>query len=91
MVHIVIVGSILYIHNVMQVNLQSTNLEAHLYTQGLLRLLDMGVKVAEIVTDAHIQIASLMSIFQDYCVCMYVCDSIMDVKVIDVHVYYYAF
>ena len=51
----------------------------------------MGVKVAEIVTDAHTQIASLMSMFQDYCVCMYVCDSIMDVKVIDVHVYYYAF
>ena len=55
----------------------------------------MGVKVAEIVTDAHTQIASLMSMFQDYCACMYVCiyvcDSIMDVKVIDVHVYYYAF
>ena len=36
----------------------------------------MGVKVTEIVTDAHTQIASLMSMFQ-YCMCVHVhvCDN----------------
>ena len=44
----------------------------------------MGVKVTEIVTDVHIQIASLMSMFQDYCMCVHVhvCDNTIDVKVI---------
>ena len=38
-------------------------LEANLYTQGLLRLIDKGVTATEVVTDAHIQIAALMSMF----------------------------
>ena len=50
-------------------NLQSSNLEVHLFTQGLLRLLDMGVKVTKIVTDAHVQIAVLKSKFHKMCLC----------------------
>ena len=46
-------------------------MEAHLYTIGLLRLLDVGVPVKETVTDAHLQIGALMSKYVILCMYMY--------------------
>ena len=47
----------------LQVNLKYTNLEAHLFKKVLSGLLDRGVPIQEIVTDAHVQIISILSKF----------------------------
>ena len=44
-----------------QVNLKSTLLETHLFKKVLGGLLDQGVPVKEVITDAHPQIISVMS------------------------------
>lgn len=41
-------------------DLKSTNLEKSCSVKGLQFLLDKGLKVVEIVTDAHVQVASIM-------------------------------
>ena len=41
--------------------MKSTNLEAHLFKKVLGGVLDRGVPINELVTDAHIQITSIMS------------------------------
>ena len=40
---------------------KSTNLEKACFEKGLKFLKDAGVNVVEVVTDAHVQIAALMS------------------------------
>ena len=45
----------------MQVNLKSTNLEAHLFKKILNGIIDRGVPVTEVVTDANTQVISIMS------------------------------
>jgi hypothetical protein len=45
-------------------DLKSTNLEKACFVKGLQFLLDRGLKVVEVVTDAHIQVASIMSKFR---------------------------
>ena len=52
-------------------NLKSTNLEAHLFKKVVDSLLDQGISITEIVTDANTQIISLMS--RSICVCVFVC------------------
>ena len=45
----------------MQVTLKSTNLEAHLFKKILSGVINRGVPVIEVVTDANTQIISIMS------------------------------
>ena len=45
----------------MQVNLKSTNLETHLFKKVLSGLISRGVPVKEVVTDANVQVISVMS------------------------------
>ena len=52
-------------------NLKSTNLEAHLFKKVVDSLLDQGIPITKIVTDANSQIISLMSKFS--CVCTHAC------------------
>lgn len=40
---------------------KSTNLEKACFVQGLRFLLDEGLRIVEVVTDAHVQVASVMS------------------------------
>ena len=58
--HVLYVG---YVMTCFQVNLKLTNLEAHLFCQGLSSIIDSGIKVSEVVTDAHSQIISILSTF----------------------------
>ncbi|XP_062600602.1 uncharacterized protein LOC134262243 [Saccostrea cucullata] len=43
---------------------KSTNLEKACFVQGLRYLLDKGLHIVEVVTDAHVQVASVMSKFK---------------------------
>ena len=45
----------------MQVKLKSTNLETHLFKKVLSGLIGHGVIVKEVVTDANVQVISVMS------------------------------
>ena len=45
----------------MQVDLKSTNLETHLFKKVLSGLISRGVPVKEVVTDANVQVISVMS------------------------------
>ena len=47
----------------MQINLKSTLLETHLFKKVLSRLISRGVPVKEVVTDAKIQVISVMGDF----------------------------
>ena len=47
----------------LQVNLKSTNLEAHLLKKVLSGLLDCGVPIQKSINDAHVQIISILSKF----------------------------
>lgn len=49
------------------VGLKSPNMEAAAMKQGLNNLKDNGVTVAELVTDAHRQIGSIMSKYSTVC------------------------
>ena len=40
---------------------KSTNLEKALFIKGLKYLLDKGLQIVEIITDAHVQVAAYMS------------------------------
>lgn len=44
----------------MQVNLKSTNMEAHLFKKGLVALMN-EVQVDEVCTDANVQVISILS------------------------------
>lgn len=44
-----------------ETGLKSGNMEKLGFERALINLIDKGVNVAEVVTDQHIQIASLMS------------------------------
>ena len=48
-------------HRRVQVNLKSTNLEAHLFKKILSGIINHGVPFTEVVTDANTQIISIMS------------------------------
>lgn len=51
---------------------KSTNLEKACFLKGLLFLLGKGLKIAEIVTDAHVQVEALMSkLYNDFLYTMY--------------------
>ena len=45
----------------MQVTLKSTNLEAHIFKKNLSGIINRGVPVTEVVTDANTQTISIMS------------------------------
>lgn len=42
---------------------KSTNLEKACFVKGFSFLLDKGLRIVEVVTDAHVQVASVMSKF----------------------------
>ena len=48
-----------------QTNFKSTNMEIMGFQQGLDELLEKPMKVKAVVTDGHLQIASVMSKFKD--------------------------
>lgn len=52
-------------------DLKSTNLEKSCFVKGLQFLLNRGLKVVEVVTDAHVQVASIMSKFHSNNSCLY--------------------
>lgn len=53
---------------------KSTNLEKACFLKGLRQLLDKNMKVVEVVTDAHIQVESLMSKY--LCSCCHKIDTV---------------
>lgn len=52
---------------------KSTNLEKACFVKGLEFLLSKDMKVVEVVTDAHLQISSLMSKWNTCCLTSAVC------------------
>lgn len=52
-------------------DLKSTNLEKSCFVKGLQFLLNRGLKVVEVLTDAHVQVASIMSKFHSNNSCLY--------------------
>ena len=71
----------------MQVNLKSTNLETHLFKKVLNGLLQFGIPVKEIVTDANSQIISVMS----ECKCRYSRLSIIFIRTPFLMIFIYVF
>ena len=71
----------------MQGNLKSTNLETHLFKKVLNGLLQFGIPVKEIVTDANSQIISVMS----ECKCRYSRLSIIFIRTPFLMIFIYVF
>ena len=46
---------------------KSTNLEKACFLKGINMLIDSGLHIVEVVTDAHVQVASVMSKFSNIC------------------------
>lgn len=55
---------------------KSTNLEKACFVQGLRFLLDKGLRIVEVVTDAHVQVASVMSKLIQICRLITTCNII---------------